>query len=705
MRWGVILCTCNDTLPIDAKGIGKALGLERPPVLFSRLPRDEIHSFLSLASRERYDRVLIGCCGPRELFTEALAAAGAEGTPLHLLDLRESCYWPHGDREAANAKAARLLRVTFHGADQGERVVEHPLSVGGRVLIAADSPDGLALAGRIGEFATPVLLLDERTAAFDPAFRYPLPWKVNWGRIAEIRGRLGEFQVIVERTQPIDLETCIYCRKCIPVCHTAAITEGLRLRLDLCDRCGDCLTACEKVGAIKIPREDRDVITADQVVVLTHDGVEPGPYRTGHLVLANSSPADLDAAAWKVYGLVGEFRKPEHVRYNPETCAAGASTFRGCGVCITACPYEAIDRERNRVRVDQFTCEGCGACVSACPTSSLTFTEPSDAELYARLQALLAPLPGRNGADRPVVAFHCSEKGRETFQAAGRLRLPYPASVLPIGGPCLRYFSEANILAAFRMGAAGVALVGCESCPHGERELLYQKVEFARRVLDAFGFGAERLHLLTGAAGEEAATVEALRRFAEAVGDPPVRWDGQPFAERDNRAVITGSIAAFIAATGREPGRVPLDPPQPFALAEVDAPGCTLCRACVNVCPTHAFRLVEATHTLEFKQLACVACGLCEQACPERVITLKRAVFLDRGALEYQPVVQDEMVGCAKCGKPYINRRALEAVEKKVLGMESLLDTFSGARRNLLRMCPNCRAVVAVLEMQQGWEP
>jgi hypothetical protein len=44
-------------------------------------------------------------------------------------------------------------------------------------------------------------------------------------------------------------------------------------------------------------------------------------------------------------------------------------------------------------------------------------------------------------------------------------------------------------------------------------------------------------------------------------------------------------------------------------------------------------------------------------------------------------------------------------VEAKVFGMAQLLDTFTGSRRNLLRMCPNCRAVAAVLEMEKGWEP
>ena len=60
---------------------------------------------------------------------------------------------------------------------------------------------------------------------------------------------------------------------------------------------------------------------------------------------------------------------------------------------------------------------------------------------------------------------------------------------------------------------------------------------------------------------------------------------------------------------------------------------------------------------------------------------------------------------CARCDKPYINRKALEAVEKRVLDLKSLLDTFHGKRRELLRMCPDCRAVSAMFEMEKGWDP
>ena len=87
------------------------------------------------------------------------------------------------------------------------------------------------------------------------------------------------------------------------------------------------------------------------------------------------------------------------------------------------------------------------------------------------------------------------------------------------------------------------------------------------------------------------------------------------------------------------------------------------------------------------------------------MITVRSELFLEKQALEYSVVVTDEMLTCISCEKPFINRRALEAIEAKVLDLASLLDTFEGDRKKLLRMCPDCRAAYAILEVDKGWEP
>jgi ferredoxin len=268
---------------------------------------------------------------------------------------------------------------------------------------------------------------------------------------------------------------------------------------------------------------------------------------------------------------------------------------------------------------------------------------------------------------------------------------------------CLRQVSDADIFAAFRYGAAGVALVGCAHCPHGERELLLDRIGQAKDFLDALGLGGDRVRLITGDGPE---VLDALEAFAAGLTPTPVVWDGAEDAPSPTgRDALAAALRAIMNATGHEPGRTRVSAAAPFAFPDVQVTGCTVCRSCVNVCPTHAFRYDEQRETLELRQVACVDCGLCAAACPESVITLRPETFLSHKALDYQVVVQDETLRCIKCAKPFGNRRVIDVIEAKVLGMANLLDTFAGSRRNLLRMCPTCRAVAATMEMQRGWEP
>jgi ferredoxin len=504
----------------------------------------------------------------------------------------------------------------------------------------------------------------------------------------------------------------------VTLCISSDI-EGLEDGSPLLEQRTSLIAVEGRLGNLKITLEPDQILNggsqkrfdlkADQLIVLTKTHPPGIKRRTGVHLLSSTESEILEETVRQVRDLVGHFHKPVHLTYDQDICAGGDKGMETCGRCISYCPYDAISRQtenRLRIQVDHLTCEGCGACVSACPTSALQFTEPSPQEIYARMAALLESSKEKQGnVEPPVIVFHCEEMGRKVLETAGLVPLPYSPGVLPVEVPCLRYVSESNMLAAMSLGAAGVGLLGCEDCPNGERELLYQKYDFTQLILQNFDLSQDRVRIITAEAGQEADAVEAINQFVSQLSESPMVPSWTTPSQTLNRPILSDVLGGFIDQTGNEPGRISLSSELPFAFANINESGCTLCRSCANVCPTNAFRFEEESNSLYFKHINCVGCGLCEEVCPENVITIKRELVLEKQSLDYTLVAEDEMINCSKCEKPYINRRALEAVESKLFEIESLKNTFSGNRKNILRMCPDCRTVAAMMEVDRGWEP
>lgn len=49
-----------------------------------------------------------------------------------------------------------------------------------------------------------------------------------------------------------------------------------------------------------------------------------------------------------------------------------ANKCTGCGLCVEACPVEAIALENEKAKVDEETCVDCGACASECPNEAIS---------------------------------------------------------------------------------------------------------------------------------------------------------------------------------------------------------------------------------------------------------------------------------------------------------------------------------------------
>jgi len=81
--------------------------------------------------------------------------------------------------------------------------------------------------------------------------------------------------------------------------------------------------------------------------------------------------------------------EPNVVFVNDEVCS-------GCSICISTCPYSAIDRLEEtkegkttiRAKVNEGLCQGCGTCVSACPSGAIQQRGFKDAQILPMIDEI-----------------------------------------------------------------------------------------------------------------------------------------------------------------------------------------------------------------------------------------------------------------------------------------------------------------------------
>ena len=106
---------------------------------------------------------------------------------------------------------------------------------------------------------------------------------------------------------------------------------------------------------------------------------------------------------------------------------------------------------------------------------------------------------------------------------------------------------------------------------------------------------------------------------------------------------------------------VPLPAGAPFGEVLVSQDACTLCLACVGVCPASALKSGDEIPQLMFVERNCVQCGLCEKACPEDAVSLRPRMLYDPERNGRSRMLnEDQPFHCVSCGKPFATRSAME---------------------------------------------
>ncbi|MEJ2106618.1 MAG: 4Fe-4S binding protein [Acidiferrobacteraceae bacterium] len=407
------------------------------------------------------------------------------------------------------------------------------------------------------------------------------------------------------------------------------------------------------------PRVDREILP-------------PGYFAPGE------DEAAVTRAVEDLPGLIGEFEKPKYFQYNPDICAHGASGMEACSRCLDACPTEAIASVGDRVAVDPYLCQGGGSCATVCPSGAMSFTYPAVRDLLEKVRAVSRHFHEAGGRD-PVILFHDPTTARSLPDDVGRV----PGHIIPIEVEEIGAVGIDAWLASLAYGFCQVLLLVPPAIPPRIRHALQEQMLYAGAVLEGIGYSANRIRLV-----ESPVDKDLLAQLQSLTPEPGI----QPasFAPMDEKRTILRLAIDHLYRHAPAPVSVaPVPAGASFGEILVDQDACTLCMACVGVCPTMALSDGHDVPQLRFDEWNCVQCGLCESACPEEAITRNPRFIYDPELRRRTRVLnEDEPFFCVSCGKPFATRSVMDKMAKK-LKDHYMFQTLEAKRR--MRMCEDCR--------------
>lgn len=321
---------------------------------------------------------------------------------------------------------------------------------------------------------------------------------------------------------------------------------------------------------------------------------------------------------------VGEVQLPE---LDGARCVHAAIETATCRACVDICPRKAWRLDDAALEFDSGLCDGCGLCMPACPRQAIDLPLALASRPVAGTNAMLAACD-RAGDDEVV-----SDVVSDVVHTAAHQNEPGRIA-------CLHAIGLGELLRAYQAGQHVWLLAhgDCAACPRGQGEKLSTRLVHLNAALRQRGRRPIVLREVTLAAWSAlinaagAAEADARRGFFRALTQKPA-------------SVLIGAPPVQEKEPRKPPGEyLPEgdDALMPWAI-RLNASRCVGCHACSRVCPEGAIQFDAAAPAYRLRQRACTGCGLCQDVCLHHAVTLQPWAEPTQWAL---PLVEKHCPGC-----------------------------------------------------------
>ncbi|CAM4349413.1 4Fe-4S dicluster domain-containing protein [Vibrio agarivorans] len=408
---------------------------------------------------------------------------------------------------------------------------------------------------------------------------------------------------------------------------------------------------------------------------MTEEVPVPGYYPVGR------GYPKLAEALEEIPTLMGTFDKPKFFRLDTDMCAHSSRGVKGCERCVDACPAGALSSEGNdkighRIEINPYLCQGVGTCATSCPTEAIHYALPNPDDTQKFIERTLANYEQEGGID-PIVLI-CSSR-HESYNVMALKALP--DNVIPVVVEELPSIGIDTWFAALVNGATQVLFAASKHMPQTIIRVLSNEVAIAQELLDQLGIAKETIDILYLESLREEAPILCTDSFDLSLGDLP----------GNKRQRLFSALDAMSASRIPVENIVSLPANAPYGNVSCDSQGCTLCMSCVAVCPTRALHTDGNSPSLKFVEQDCVQCGLCEKACPEKVLTLTpRMNWVQEERQNAVVIHQEKAAECIRCQKPFAPQSMIDMLQNKLRNHSHYADE---AALNRIAMCEDCRVI------------